>query len=149
MYVKRKNMLTLVRICFSGLGYFRLATAISILYETNYHLYLCLESHGQFFSYLATAIITGDRAANLDLRLALTAFSSEGSFTCHTYWDTGPPFLKSCLKDLWFSLLSVVLMATEQSLPILNVLGLTRLVRAVLKLTTSCLTCNQKNWWLQ
>jgi hypothetical protein len=38
------------------------------------------EPHEQFFSYLATVTITGDRAANLDLCLALTAFSSEGSF---------------------------------------------------------------------
>jgi hypothetical protein len=63
----------------------------------NMHQYLVLfgdfkfcsfvyfESHEQFFSYLATVNITGDRAANLDLCLALTAFSNEGSFTCHTY----------------------------------------------------------------
>jgi hypothetical protein len=56
---------------------------------------VCFESHEQFFSYLATVTIAGDRAANLDLCLALTAFSSEGSFTCHTYCDTGPPFLRS------------------------------------------------------
>jgi hypothetical protein len=31
----------------------------------------------------------GDRAANLDLCLALMAFSSEGSFSGHTYCDTG------------------------------------------------------------
>jgi hypothetical protein len=45
---------------------------------------------------MATVTITGDRAANLDLHvcLALTAFGSEGSFTCHTYSDTGPPFFK-------------------------------------------------------
>jgi hypothetical protein len=41
-----------------------------------------------------TVTITGDRAANLDLCLTLTAFSSEGSFTCYTYCDTGPPFFK-------------------------------------------------------
>jgi hypothetical protein len=29
------------------------------------------------------------------LWLALTAFSSESSFTCHTYCDMGPPFLRS------------------------------------------------------
>jgi hypothetical protein len=52
----------------------------------------CFESHEQFFSYLATVTITSDRAANLDLCLALMAFSSEGSFTCHTNCDTGPPF---------------------------------------------------------
>jgi hypothetical protein len=62
-------------------------------------LFVCFESHEQFFSYLATVTIAGDRAANLDLCLALTAFSSEGSFTCHTYCDTGPPFLRSYLKD--------------------------------------------------
>jgi hypothetical protein len=38
----------------------------------------------QIFSSLATVTITGDRAANFDLCLALTAFSSEGSSTCHT-----------------------------------------------------------------
>jgi hypothetical protein len=62
-------------------------------------LFVCFESHEQCFSYLATVTITGDRAANLDLSLALTAFSSEGSFTYHTYCDTGPPFLRSHLKD--------------------------------------------------
>jgi hypothetical protein len=80
--------------------------------------------------------IAGDRAANLDLCLALTAFSSEGSFTCHTYCDTGPPFLRSYPKDPWFSLLNAVLLAKEQLLPILNFLGLTRPARAELELTT-------------
>jgi hypothetical protein len=66
----------------------------------------------------------GSRAANLDLCLALTAFSSESSFTCNTYCDTGPPFLRSYQKDPWFSFLNAVLLAKEQSLPILYVLGL-------------------------
>jgi hypothetical protein len=61
-------------------------------------LLVCL-SHEQFFIYLATVTITGDRAANLDLCLALTAFISECSLTCPTYCDTGPPFLRSYLKD--------------------------------------------------
>jgi hypothetical protein len=34
----------------------------------------CFESHEQFFSYLATVTIAGDRAANLDLCLGLTAY---------------------------------------------------------------------------
>jgi hypothetical protein len=67
----------------------------------------------------------------------LTTFSSEGSFTCHTYCDMGPPFLRSCPKDRWFSLLNAVLYAKEQSLLILNVLSFTRLARAGLELTTS------------
>jgi hypothetical protein len=31
----------------------------------------CFESHEQFFSYLATVTVAGDRAANLDLCLVL------------------------------------------------------------------------------
>jgi hypothetical protein len=100
------------------------------------HLVVCFESHEQFFSYLATVTITGDGAAKLDLCWALTAFSSEGSFTCHTYCDTGPPFLRSYPKDPWFYLLNTVLLAKKQSLPILNVLGLTQPARAGLELTT-------------
>jgi hypothetical protein len=102
-------------------------------------IFVCLfyfELHKQFFSYLATVTITSDRAAHLDQCLALTAFSSEGSFTCNTYCDTGPLFLRSHPKDPWFSLLNVVLLAKEQSLPILNVLSLTWQARAGLELTT-------------
>jgi hypothetical protein len=46
--------------------------------------YVCFESHEQLFSYLATVTITDDRAANLDLCLALTAYRSEGYFEYHT-----------------------------------------------------------------
>jgi hypothetical protein len=46
-----------------------------------------------FSDYLAAVTITGDRAENLDLCLALVAFSSEGSFTCHTCCDTEPRFM--------------------------------------------------------
>jgi hypothetical protein len=35
-------------------------------------LFDCIEPHEQFYSYLAVVTITGDRAANLDLCLALT-----------------------------------------------------------------------------
>jgi hypothetical protein len=89
------------------------------------------------FSYLAAVTISSDRAANLDLCLALTAFSSDDSLTCHTYCDTGPPFLTSYSKDPWFSLLNAVIIAKEQSLPILNVSGLTRPAWAGVELTTS------------
>jgi hypothetical protein len=95
-------------------------------------LFICFESHEQFFSYLATVTIAGDRAANIDPCLALTDFSSEGSFTGHTYCDTGPPFLRSYPKDL----LNAVLLAKKQSLPILNVLGFTRPAQAGLELKT-------------
>jgi hypothetical protein len=89
-------------------------------------LFVCFESHEQLFGYLATVTITNDWVASLDLCLALTAFSSEGSFMCHTYCDRGPPFLRSYPKDPCFSLLNAVLLAKEQSLPILNVLGFLR-----------------------
>jgi hypothetical protein len=62
-------------------------------------LFVCFESHEQYLSYLATVTITGGRAPNLDQCLALTAFSSEGSFTCHAYCETGPPFLRPYPKD--------------------------------------------------
>jgi hypothetical protein len=103
--------------------------AVFTVYTYARKRFYCFESHEQFFSYLATVTITDDGAANLVLCLALAAFSSEGSFTCHTYCDTGPPLLRSCRKDPWFSLLNAVLLAKEQPLPILNVLGLTRLIR--------------------
>jgi hypothetical protein len=64
----------------------RVTAGQSAKYRALYCLFVCFESHEQFFSYLATVTITGDRAANFDLGLALAAFSSEGSFTCHTYF---------------------------------------------------------------
>jgi hypothetical protein len=57
-------------------------------------VWLFLAQRAIFFSYLAAVTITGDRAANIDLCLALTAFNSGGSFAYHTYCDTGPPFLR-------------------------------------------------------
>jgi hypothetical protein len=57
--------------------------------------FVCLfYSPEQFFSYLAAVNITGDRAANLNLCLALMALSSKGSFSCHTFCDTGPRFVR-------------------------------------------------------
>jgi hypothetical protein len=47
---------------------------------------------------MATTTITDDRAVNFDLS-SLIAFSSEGSFTCHTYCETGPSFIRSHPKD--------------------------------------------------
>jgi hypothetical protein len=70
-----------------------------VCFESQMFLFVCNESHEQFFSYQAAVTITGDGAANLDLCLALTAFSSEGPLTCHTFSDTGPPFLRSYPKD--------------------------------------------------
>jgi hypothetical protein len=63
--------------------YFQMCTVFSkiehiICRLSDCYLFVCFESHEQVFSYLATVIITGDGAANLDLCLALTAFSSEG-----------------------------------------------------------------------
>jgi hypothetical protein len=76
--------------------------------------------HEQFFSYVVAVTIAGDKAANLDLCFAPTAFGSDGSCTCYTYRDMGPPFLKSYPKDSRFSVLNTVLLAKEQSLSILN-----------------------------
>jgi hypothetical protein len=89
-----------------------------------------------FFSYLATVTITGDRAANLDLCLALTAFSSEGSFTPHLVRHETSVF-KVISERLVILTSECVLLAKEQLLPIFNVLGLTQPARAELELNTS------------
>jgi hypothetical protein len=47
----------------------------------------------QFFRYLTAVTITGNRAANFDLRLALTTFRSEGYFIFHTCCDTEPWYI--------------------------------------------------------
>jgi hypothetical protein len=57
-----------------------------------------------------------DCKLDLHVCLALTAFSSEGSFTWYTYCDTRPPFLRSYPKDPWFSLLNAMLLPKKQSL---------------------------------
>jgi hypothetical protein len=64
----------------------------------------CLQPIEQFFSYLHSVTITGDKTAktsNLNLYACLErmAFGSEDSFSCHTCCDTGPPFLRSYPKD--------------------------------------------------
>jgi hypothetical protein len=43
-----------------------------------------LKAHEEFFGYLVAGTNAGDGAADLDLYLALIAFSSEGSFTCYS-----------------------------------------------------------------
>jgi hypothetical protein len=39
------------------------------------------------------------QGCKLDLCLALVDFSNEGSFSCHTYCDIGPQFIRSHQKD--------------------------------------------------
>jgi hypothetical protein len=57
-------------------------------------LFVCLEPHEQFFSYLAAVTIADDRAY---LCVALTAFSRGFFYVLHLC-DTGPPFLRSYPK---------------------------------------------------
>jgi hypothetical protein len=68
--------------------------SISIQIYPLVHMELWVENN------LVLVTITSDRAANLDICLALTAFSSGGYFTCHTHCDTGPRCFRSDLKDL-------------------------------------------------
>jgi hypothetical protein len=44
------------------------------------YLFVCFEPHENFLSYLTAAAIASEMAVNLDLSLALTAFSREASF---------------------------------------------------------------------
>jgi hypothetical protein len=91
-------------------------------------LFVCFESHEQFFSYLATVTIAGDRAANLDLYLALTAFGSKVHRT----------FVYKVISERPVILTSeCCALGKGATTTILNVLGLTRPARAGLELTTS------------
>jgi hypothetical protein len=66
-----------------------------ILNGNNFQLYkqVCLYSPlSNLTAFLAAVTITYDSVANFDLCIALTAFSSDGSFTCHTFCDMGPRF---------------------------------------------------------
>jgi hypothetical protein len=67
--------------------------------KTCFCLFVTLFVYSRLSSYPAAVTITGNRAANLHLCLALMVFSSEGSFSCHTYCDTGPRFIRSHPKD--------------------------------------------------
>jgi hypothetical protein len=61
-----------------------LSLSIIVITEEKKKINLfCLIAYSRM-SYLAAVTIAGDRAANLDLCLALM---------CHTCGDTGPPFL--------------------------------------------------------
>jgi hypothetical protein len=57
---------------------------------------------------MATVSITGDRTANFDLCLALTVFSSEGSFVCHTLALQG----SNCNPCLYISFCKVLLLTS-------------------------------------
>jgi hypothetical protein len=90
--------------------------------KSEIHIFVCL-----FWVAQANFQQFDDRAAYLNLCLALTAFSSVYSFMCYTYCDTGPPFIRSYRKDPWFSTMNVMLLAKEQSLHIMNILDLMQL----------------------
>jgi hypothetical protein len=61
---------------------------------------VCYEPQEQFFSYQVAVTITGDRAATLDLCLALITFSSEESFTRPSInYSTGVSAI-CCLKRI-------------------------------------------------
>jgi hypothetical protein len=58
------------------------------------------------FSCSAAVTITGDRTANLDRCLSLMVFSSESSFTCHTYQvDGADKTMNLCVKHSRFGFL--------------------------------------------
>jgi hypothetical protein len=89
-------------IMYSGMVWYGVVIHIRVMHSAWYDMKWCgmilcgvvclfvFESDEQFFSYLMLVTFTGDKTANLDLCLALITFSCEGSFTCHTYCDTGP-----------------------------------------------------------
>ena len=59
------------------------------------------------------------RTANFDLCSNSWPLSSEGSLTCHTYCDTGHPFIMVIFEDTWHSPIAERL-TVELSLPVLR-----------------------------
>jgi hypothetical protein len=60
-----------------------------------------------------------------------------GSFTCHTYCDTGPPLLRSNQKDQWWSLLNATCSLRKRITTYFNILSLMWPDQVWLKLTAS------------
>jgi hypothetical protein len=86
-------------------------STVSVPYDRYVHVCACK----QYIVYYICLFICFNRTNNFsaiwrlsslpatglqNLCLVFTAFSIEGSFTCHTHCDTGPPFLRSYPKDL-------------------------------------------------
>jgi hypothetical protein len=58
---------------------------ISVIICENWFVFLFMAARAIFQLYDGCHHITGDRTANADPCLTHMAFSSEGSFTCHTF----------------------------------------------------------------
>jgi hypothetical protein len=94
----QKRSIKFIRVKYSDFTFFKIHT-------------VCFDSlwpHAQSCSYLSALAITCDKGTNLDL----CCFSSEGSFMCHTFGNTGPPYKRPVILDCKCSAL-----AKEQSLP--------------------------------
>jgi hypothetical protein len=75
-----QKIISLFVCVFLHLEYLYLYRTCGFSYQGLYILFVCFESHKQFFSYLATVTITGDMTANLDLCLSLNGFKQWGFF---------------------------------------------------------------------
>ena len=64
---------------------------------------LGLSSHSNFFQSYGDVTHTGEGLQNLTYARHLWPLNSEGSLACHTYCDTGHPFIMVISKDLNFT----------------------------------------------
>ena len=80
---------------------------VNSIYKKNQNacfvFFVCLGVFVPFnnFSHISRRHHCWWRTSNFDLYSALIAMSSEGSLACHTYWDTGHPFMMVITLDLW------------------------------------------------
>ena len=67
-------------------------------------MFVCgLSSHSRIFHSYGDVTITGEGLQILTYARHLWPLSSEGSLACHTYCDTGHPFIMVISEDLWHS----------------------------------------------
>ena len=80
-------------------------------------VYLGLSSHLRIFHSYGDVTIAGEGLQILTYARHSWPLSSEGSLTCHTYCDTGHPFIMVISDDPWYSQPIAERLAVELSLP--------------------------------
>ena len=66
-------------------------------------LFVCLSSHSRIFHSYGDVTIAGEGLQILTYARHTWPLSSEDSLTCHTYCDTGLPFIMVMSEDPWHS----------------------------------------------
>ena len=77
--------------------------SLNRVYNLSIYLFVCLEPHSRIFHSFGDVTIAGEVLQILTYARHLWPLSSEGSLACHTYYDTGHPFIMVISEDPWHS----------------------------------------------